>query len=257
MFSGDLEFGGLGGGRFRFILNKVSAGISDKISSLLNDHEGTNRFNTFILCVSEHGDGSLGHAEEDHGRLSMWRAYRGSTNVALVLNPAPFQANTNAVAAYTVPVLYRSQLEFEAEFAKYLSLLETKVEDLRRYDLSEVSDMFVRYVLFTILSLKHRGFEEEKEWRVIAAPAYFGARGLTKTVQTIGGLPQIVYTMPLANAPKENLVGMTISELIEKIIIGPTANPIPLRYALAHELELAGVSNPYDRIVMSGIPLRR
>lgn len=62
---------------------------------------------TYITCVSEHDS-----AEDDLGRLSMWRAYGGKTGVALVFNGDVFDLQTNALGAYSSPVSYLNQHQF-------------------------------------------------------------------------------------------------------------------------------------------------
>jgi hypothetical protein len=81
--------------------------------------EAVDRFNgwiprlpdiTFIGCLS------LAQENEAAGRLSMWRAYANSgSGVALHLDSAPFDANTEALAAYSLPIAYLTDDEFLEE----------------------------------------------------------------------------------------------------------------------------------------------
>lgn len=58
------------------------------------------RVASFVTCLSIHD--SL--RENEFGRLSMWRAYCGSSGVALVLNNTPFVTDTDALGAYSASV---------------------------------------------------------------------------------------------------------------------------------------------------------
>lgn len=118
--------------------------------------------------------------------------------------------------------------------------------------------MYVTNALhFAILSLKHPGFREEREWRVIHSPSLMPSPRIRYDIETINGVPQRVYKLPLMNFPEEGLIGATLPELIEEIIIGPTATPWPIYEALASKLEAKGMQDAWRRVRISNIPLRR
>jgi hypothetical protein len=85
---------------------------------------------------------------------------------------------------------------------------------------------------------------------------YDGGIGSGNTVRTLKGVTQPVYDLPLRDIEQEGLVGIEIPQLVHKIIIGPTQYMAATRSALWYLLEEAGVSNPGERIVASGVPLR-
>ena len=47
-----------------------------------------------------------------------------------------------------------------------------------------------------------------------------------------------------------------LAESLDRIIIGPTNNPIELSFVFHEALLRRGVNNPYDKIVVSNVPLR-
>ena len=66
---------------FYAALDAVSPNIAAEAIYLFNQWWNNIRFNTYITSISEHDD-----REDLHGRLSMWRAFGGTTaRVALVL----------------------------------------------------------------------------------------------------------------------------------------------------------------------------
>lgn len=79
---------------------------------------------------------------------------------------------------------------------------------------------------------------------------------LRKEIKSINGIPQNIYKIPLQNIPEENLTGIDIPSLVEKIIIGPSNNPLDIKQAFEVLLRDAGVENPSEKIVFSNIPLR-
>lgn len=206
---------------------------------------------TYLACVSEHDD-----AEDTFGRLSMWRAYREATGVALVINNAPFLRLSNALKAYASPVAYLTAKGFEKELGTVAGALESNSEFLR----AQCRQVIIGYVFnafkFAVLCTKHPGFQEEKEWRVVYSPTLENSDRLVREIQVIGGTPQPIYKIPLQNVPEEGLVGIEIPELIDRIIIGPTQYPAAVREAFEHLLSEAGVDGPANRIFVSDIPLR-
>jgi hypothetical protein len=79
---------------------------------------------------------------------------------------------------------------------------------------------------------------------------------LTKEVSDILGTPQTIYKIPLHDIPDEELVGVEIPSLIDRIIIGPCNYPLPIYKAFLELLTAAGVSDAANRIKVSNIPLR-
>jgi len=106
------------------------------------------------------------------------------------------------------------------------------------------------------VSLKHEGFEEEREWRIVHSPKRDPSRFLVRDTKVIAGIPQFVYKIPLKNNQEEGITGIEPAELIDRVIIGPSAFPWPLYEAFADALEKAGVQNAASKVVVSGIPLR-
>ena len=58
---------------FNEALDCCAPGCGEEAISAFNSWWADIRFNNYITCISEHDD-----SEDQHGRLSMWRAYGGS-----------------------------------------------------------------------------------------------------------------------------------------------------------------------------------
>ena len=74
---------------------------------------------------------------------------------------------------------------------------------------------------------------------------------------TVEGEPQPVHFIPLRDIPEEGLIGLEPRTLVERIIIGPTADPEPTREGLVETLRRVGVTDAEQRVVISAIPLKR
>ncbi len=107
------------------------------------------------------------------------------------------------------------------------------------------------------VSLKHEGFKEEREWRVIYIPQIYQSKLVSFSTEIIEGVPQIIHKIPLQDSPADGVIGVAIPTLVDRVIIGPTAYPVTMGAAFAVALHQAGVANPASRVVASGIPLRQ
>ncbi len=236
---------------FKKIVDDAHPGLCNEIWELFNEWGPSLARQAYIACFSEH------HKDEDeHGRLSMWRAYGGKSGVALVLNHKPFVIESDALRAYTSPVEYCTPKEFVVEFSNLTKSIESNFSFLQQLSRDIVRNLIFNAFKYAALSTKHPGFKEEREWRVIYLSEMEQSKRLTMRVTTIKGVPQKVYGIPLGNLPDEGFVGAELPELIKKIIIGPTDHPFAIYEALVHELEVAGVKDASERLVVSGIPLR-
>ncbi|QJC86115.1 DUF2971 domain-containing protein [Cereibacter sphaeroides] len=251
----DPVIGGVAGGRLHTILEDVKAGLSATLLEDLMNIAVHQTIGSYLVSISEHGNGST--EEDQYGRLSMWRAYGGNTNVAFVFRTTPFFARSTAYTAFTSPVHYCCPTSFKGEFESFVSRLERERAFLCSLGGEEVRMYVTNALHFAILSLKHPGFREEREWRVIHSPSLMPSPRIRYDIETINGVPQRVYKLPLMNFPEEGLIGATLPELIEEIIIGPTATPWPIYEALASKLEAKGMQDAWRRVRISNIPLRR
>jgi hypothetical protein len=236
---------------FNSVLNSCFNGAGEELHDRFSAWLPGIKFETYLTCVSEHPD-----SENELGRLSMWRAYGGQTGVALVLNAAPFFDETDVLKAYSSPVGYFTQEEFDAHFLDVAKSLQANTDILRQLGRERVFNVLFDVLRFSVQCTKHPGFQEEREWRVIYVPSMHPSDKIIPSVECVRGTPQLIYKIPLKNYPNEGLLGLEIPELLERIIIGPSQHPHVLYQAFFKLLKDAGVQYPQDRIVVSDIPLR-
>jgi Protein of unknown function (DUF2971) len=232
-------------------LNKCFPGLFDEVKIMLRDHSFIIGAETYMTCLSEHlGD------EDERGRLSMWRAYGGTTGVAIVMNGGVMFSASDALKAYSSPVFYGDPDAFADEFMKVVRSIQSNGQLLAKLGRETVKNTVFEILRFAVLCTKHPGFREEREWRVIAAPRLNPSSRLISGVELVRGVPQIVLKIELKNVPEEGLEGLAPAELINRIIIGPCEFPIPTYQAFYELLTRLGIPDPQSRIVISDIPLR-
>jgi hypothetical protein len=237
--------------RFAAIFDSMFEGFSISLEKYFNDWLPHIRADTYIACFSEHDDD-----EDAIGRLSMWRAYGGNTGVAVVMKNRPFLAPSDALKAYTSPVAYMRADQFDREFIMFLDRVEQNKSVVRDLGTVLARDRVFEVFRSAALCTKHPGFREEREWRVIYSPTYRKSERIVPEIVTIDGTPQLVQKIPLKNAPSENLLGIEVPELVDRIIVGPSKHPLVMRDAFGALLTKAGMPDAENRVVVSDIPLR-
>jgi Protein of unknown function (DUF2971) len=245
------------GNRLVEVLERLFPGLCREVAQIFDHWLPWRLENTYLTCFSEHRSPD----EDVLGRLSMWRAYGGGTGVAVVTTATPFLTESHALRAYTSPVGYFTEAQFRQRLADVVSRIEANEPFLQGIDREEVKIRLFNMYLYAATCTKHPGFKEELEWRIIHHPDLYPSPHLTKSIETIRGVPQLVFKIHLRNIPAEipieRLDGIEIPELVERVIIGPTQHPTVIREAFIMELSAAGVRDAARRVVISDIPLRQ
>jgi hypothetical protein len=107
-----------------------------------------------------------------------------------------------------------------------------------------------------VVCLKHEGFREEREWRVIHSPKRVPSSLMESSTETIGGVPQLIYKIPLDTSVSSSVADLEFSRIFDRLIIGPSPYPWPMYEAFVSALKLAGVADAEHRVFASGIPIR-
>jgi hypothetical protein len=233
-------------------LNECSAGLADEAFASFNKNWQGTQLQTFITSISEHDD-----REDFHGRLSMWRAFGNSAaRVAMVLNIDLDYGKNIALGAELSPVAYLTDTGFGEEFDLVISNIRQSKEFLRDVDRQWLLNVVISMLTSAAVCLKHEGFNEEREWRVIYSPQRFVSPVIETAIEVVTGVPQRVYKIPLENNPSAGLSGLEPDELINRIIIGPTQFSWAMFEAFTAALTAAGVRNAGERVFFSQIPVR-
>ncbi len=245
------SYDGENGDEFRQAIDDLFPGISDELQERFNGWLPHFRVGTFLTSLSEHDK-----SEDEHGRLSMWRSYGGVTGVGVVLNPAVFLTPSDALNAYTSPVAYLNPKEFKMKFDEITTNVMNKTDWLKTCEKQIVLNYLFSMFRFAVLCTKHPGFAEEREWRIIYAPEFEKSKRIIEEIKTIKGIPQTICKLPLKDFPEEGLVGASIPELVERIIVGPNDHAYEVKATFIRLLQGAGMSDASQKVFVSGIPLR-
>lgn len=239
------------GARLHALLDRVSPDLRRRLEELFNGHIDGLIDNTYLGCFSLHA------AHEEHvGRLSMWRAYGSSSRVALVLNNTPFTSTSDALGVYSSAVQYLSGSRFVREFDRFVDGLLAEEEFLQGID----EELLLAYLFtafkFSVLCTKHPGFQEEAEIRAMFNPTLEPSERVTRSVEVVNGIPQLVAKVKLVNYPDEGLVGLDLASFLHQVIVGPTSAALEIREAFVSLLSDKGIERAEERVVVSQIPLR-
>ena len=210
------------------------------------------RSSTYVTSISEHDD-----SEDVHGRLSMWRAFGGNAaRVAIVLR-LPWASNvTQALNLMFSPVAYLKQQDVDGVFATVLDNIRAEREFLHPLDRGILVNTVFNMLLAGVTCLKHEGFREEREWRVIYGPDRAASPLMESAIEVVGAIPQTVYKIPLDAKKSDALSDLDLPRIFDRLIIGPSQFPWVMYEAFYKELKEVGVDRPEERISISGIPIR-
>lgn len=232
--------------------NKNYKDFCDVCNQYLKDIETR----TYITCLSEHPS-----TEDNYGRLSMWRAYGRSTGVALILSPVDLYTKPLKNNIFlTAPVIYSDKAFFDI----LPNILDAFSSDdmiyfFKQKNIKDFFQILSRVIYVYILSIKHPGFAEEREWRIILSSfseedkQYIDKDILEADVKTDFGHPEKIYKIDLK---KFNFISNDSPRLLKKIIIGPSENANIIKDAFIHLFNSKGISNAENLIQISDIPLR-
>ena len=239
------------GARLTSFLDSRFPGCSDRFESEFNSRKGMWQYETYLTSFSEHLP-----SENDYGRLSMWRAYGGHNGVALVLNNTPFTAVSDNLKAYSGPVSYQTEEEFGRSFNNFVDRLIAHRELLETLSEEYIISNLIFSLRSKMLMTKHPGFREEREWRIVYAPTYEESPAIQPSFTSIDGIPQQIYKIPLRHDPAAGLHHADIPSVLNRLIIGPSRQPVTLYNSFSTLLTNKGVSNVREKIALSSIPLR-
>jgi hypothetical protein len=231
-------------------------GVADEALTKFMDLRSHAADGTYLMSLSRHhADKSKGEDEDEYGRLSMWRAYGKGTGVALVFQ-LPDKTQPNPSMAFLSPVAYLEDVR--AEMKKLIANIKLNQTFITAQDRTQVFYAVCAMLVMASVCLKHPGFREEDEWRILHMPNIYPSPGglLKFPIKTIDGIPQKICVMNLADIEKAGMTGLTLNALIRRVIIGPTAYPDTIADAMVAAITEAGFTDPGKRIHKSYIPLR-
>jgi hypothetical protein len=188
----------------------------------------------------------------------MWRAFGNSTaRVAIVIKLDLELGKNLSLGAEPSPVAYFTDQELAYELNTVIANIRNNQEFLRSIDRSWLLATVHTMLTSAMVCLKHEGFDEEREWRVIHSPARHSPTDhIRSSIEVVAGVPQRIYKISLRSDAEADLTGLNPDELIDRIIIGPTQYPFAMYEAFVSALADAGAANAGNRVFISQIPVR-
>ena len=237
---------------FDAAINECGPNIAEEAFHLFGQWWQNIQLQTYVTSISEHDN-----REDLHGRLSMWRAFGGATARVAIVIKLNLEVGTNeGFGAVISPVGYFTDNDVARELGSIVNNVRSNREYLRTVDRAHLVSSLFAMLTTGVVSMKHEGFREEREWRVIYSPRRSPAPHIESSIEVVGGVPQIVCKIPFRNDPVAKISGMEPNELLDRVIIGPTQFPWAMYEAFVAALEAAGVQNAAARVFISQIPVR-
>jgi hypothetical protein len=233
-------------------LDACAAGLAQEVLHLFDQWWNDLQLQSYIFSISEHDE-----AEDLHGRLSMWRAFsRSSARVAIVMRLPLTEGSAAPLNLLLSPVSYFTDTQVYGELHSVARNIEANRDFLQKTNRPSVVSVAFHMLVLAALCLKHEGFHEEREWRLIYSPKRNPSSLISSSIELIDGVPQTVYKIPLEGTPSADLVGIDIPHLLDRVIIGPSLYPWAMYEAFVTALMVAGIKDANARVFISGIPIR-
>jgi hypothetical protein len=237
---------------FSLAMNACSPSVAEDAFSLFDQWWQNIQLQTYITSISEHDN-----REDLHGRLSMWRAFGGTTaRVALVIR-VPLEVGANeGLGAMLSPVAYFTDDDVKRELDLVTNNVHANQGFLSGIDRTFLLNTAFNLFVTAVVTLKHEGFHEEREWRVMYSPKRAPSPHLESSIEVVAGVPQLIYKIPFRNDPDAGISGLEPNEILDRVIIGPTQFPWAMYEAFVAALEGAGIKDASSRVFVSQIPVR-
>lgn len=215
------------------------------------DFDDNYALDTYVFCLSNHEN-----VEDNDGLLSMWRGYgENGSGAALILDTSKFEVvnNNGLIIAKVFYATTKERLTWiDKKLKEFASLIVQN--NLNEKDLwVAVYYLFERFKLFALFT-KHKGFDEEKEWRIV----YDKRRDTQKLFDSMFGYamtkngiePKLKFNVNHKNK-------LALESYINKIILGPSfANNLSLA-SFKRMLQSINKVNLVEKVVTSSIPYRK
>lgn len=210
-------------GAFRSALEACVPGVADEALKLFDQWWPLTRNQTFVASVSEHLA-----TEDTHGRLSMWRAFGNpaAPRVAIVIRIPQYSGGALKLNLIFSPVAYLTEDEAHGVIQNVIQNITVSHDYLKSLEHQAVLGTVFNMLLAAVICLKHEGFAEEREWRVIYSPARLTSDLVEHSVETVVGVPQLVFKLPLDASISADLADIDLGKMLDRVIIGPSQYPL-------------------------------
>jgi len=209
---------------------------------------------TYVLCFSRH------EPTDNDGLLSMWRGYGGNGNgAAIVIDTAKLNAlpTSSLILAHVEYATTQTRRDWLAALVTQFSGI-LAAQNLPDEQIHIAASALLNRVKLAALFSKHKGFDEEKEWRVV----YMRERDQYKVFD-----PMLSYMtsargiekklkFKITHQPGATSEDLSLSKVVDRIILGPTISSPNAAAAFKRMLAEHGEPDLIARVFASTIPFR-
>ncbi|MGC0151866.1 DUF2971 domain-containing protein [Chromobacterium vaccinii] len=224
-------------------------------SDLFFHIDKTVSFDTYLTCFCEHEE------DDNDGLLSMWRGYGANGNgAAIVFNLGKIENNQSSPIKIS-KVEYLTSEEFTNKIREYIVSTANILEQFPSNSaiISQASSLLLQRILMASLLTKHKGFSEEKEWRMFYLKKFDQNNELTSMLSYSILNEKLAPKLKLKIKPLNGAThpeNITLENLIEKIILGPCTESKFTRKTFERMLDTMGKSSLAKKLFCSTIPYR-
>jgi hypothetical protein len=232
-------------------------GFLNRFKLRVGNQSAHDSIDTYLFCCSEQSP------DCPDGLLSMWRAYGADGLGAAIefkLNLVK-QAWSAAQPVVFYPVRYEDESDFEltlVNIGRQMSASANNILPLWMRNQETVLDQLYEVFFIASATRKHKGFSEEREWRVIASSRLASSSNgvLSIDVFPAGNSLRLGVRLHLEGYLKIFGSSATMDALIGDVIIGPGAHQVSSAQAVVELLARMGCTDNERRIRLCTIPYR-
>lgn len=178
-------------------------------------------FDIYIFCCS------LFDPEQRDGLLSMWRAYGADGDgAAIVFDTAKLTAIPES-PFIVAPVQYYSRDEREEKIQEMIARVAAffSSKEVHQDLFGLMAHLLMQRIILAATFTKHKGFAEEKEWRIAYQPYKDNDRVCRELMDYHISDRGIEPKLKLPLKPLSGVVGenTNLANIVDRIILGPTA----------------------------------
>lgn len=214
----------------------------------------TQAFDIYLFCLSLHD------AADHDGRLSMWRGYGANGDGVAIIFDTGKAEERDDVPLLFAPVHYaphEERIQWINDLAvKFTGILREVNVKCRNEYIQAVYWLFERLTIFALFT-KHKGFSEEKEWRLVYIPNRDERNQMTQFKHFITNGRGVEPKLRLPLGKQSNFIGMRLDDIIHSIILGPSHSNLLAERSVKRMLELIGKGSLVEKTRASAIPFRR
>jgi len=227
--------------------------LSEHFDRFKNIFDNEHAFDVYALCFSEHDK------NDNDGLLSMWRGYGENGNGAAIIFDAG-KINENQSSPFLIiKIEYLSKQQMhdwiDQKFSQFANILKT--QNIADDDLEYAAHVLFEVIKLFALGVKHQGFSEEREWRMVYQKDKDEKKYLHSMLCYNSGKrglePKLKFKVQPSGFTASDL---SLNKIVDRIILGPAISSVMTRKTVERMLSNLGKADLNKNLISSTIPFR-